>query len=313
MRCSGYKLLIIAALVCGVCRQAEGFTRYMDDSSDCSQTETVTSYGEVTVKATGTGGSAFLPSSCRMTFKAFLSTSKLKVTFDDFNMPNCDTDLFIYESFTTTSLREKLSCGSSKPTSFVTSGRYVTLFLSRGTSVGHRFTIKISAQDDDTDYDYSDLPGKVFNLAIGVFVAIVVGVVAVIVICIVVCICCCCRNNRRSTVRQPAAAAATTTTTVTGSTAYHTVPTSGPPGSYPPGGYTPQGYPPGSTPYPPPGGTPYPPPGGTPYPPPGGTPYPPPESTQGYPAPQAYPSAPPAYGEVEYTTNNDQVKMAPPP
>ncbi|KAK3792954.1 hypothetical protein RRG08_060649 [Elysia crispata] len=145
-----------------------------------------------TLKSTG-GNDAYNSMKCSMTFRAPPDYG-VCLTFEDFDIKRCDVTVEIYNSKSDTETAWRtLSCFENVPSPMCTSSRYVTVKVSKARFAhydGYEFEIEVEKSNSVSG-------DRVLFASIGIFVGIVLGVVAFIAILAGVVLYCCYLQTRR--------------------------------------------------------------------------------------------------------------------
>uniref|UniRef100_A0A0B7AQF6 CUB domain-containing protein n=1 Tax=Arion vulgaris TaxID=1028688 RepID=A0A0B7AQF6_9EUPU len=141
---------------------------------------------------------------CTITFKAPTEYG-ICLTFDHFKITDCSVRIKVYSSSTSSGMTWRvLDCSDTKPNQMCTSSRYVTVQLVKdnmNSNKGYNFKIDVEKSNSITE------KGVLFA-SIGVFVGVILGVVALTAILAISILYCCCKH-RKNTKKKTAQTIAT--------------------------------------------------------------------------------------------------------
>ncbi|XP_046372642.1 uncharacterized protein LOC124146412 [Haliotis rufescens] len=185
---------VIFGLICvNLLIGAQAVTVYMNEYAHCIKKDFTLDGEKYTVNAKG-GNFRHETLVCDLTFRA-RSAHAICITFDEFHINDCTVKLKIFDKNTSSGRSWRtLTCEDDSPKQMCTGARYVTVQLTKEKlNKNKNYNFQLHIQESDSSFTGED----VFFASIGIFVAIIVGVIVLIIIIAVAIICCCCKKKKR--------------------------------------------------------------------------------------------------------------------
>ncbi|XP_041347540.1 uncharacterized protein LOC121367436 isoform X2 [Gigantopelta aegis] len=169
-------------------------TVYLDKYGHCIADDFVID-GDVYLVLPKGGGLQHETLHCDVTFKA-RADNGICLTFNNMYIKDCGVKLKIFAKSSASGFAWRtFGCDETFPKQICSGSRYVTIKLQKeklNSNKNYDFEIRVEESESFTGE-------SVFFVSVGIFVAIIVGVIVLIIILAVLIICCCCKNRQRTT------------------------------------------------------------------------------------------------------------------